>query len=441
MMTVVEKLAVEQALELIDRVVAASQADGVFVSIEGGEEALSRFAGNQITQNVNQSRFALAITSYFGAGHATASTSETDLEAIEATVRCSEALARIAPADPEAVALLAPQSYDARQAGFDEATAHTSPLVRSEIIQGLCAQAEAAKVTVAGTLGSESRLRAVGNSLGLRAAARTTTARFGLIARIEDGSSWGERTGWQFDGLRCAELAGELIERAAHSRNPRSIAPGTYPVVLHPAAFAELLSWVGGNFDARAADEGRSFLSGPAGGNRIGETLFSPLVQLVRDPAHPLLCAPPFQADGLPNTCLEIVKDGIPQTLSYSRYWAQKQGVPATGAFTPLAMAGGQASLEALVAGMERGVLIHRAWYVRSINQRELSVTGMTRDGTFWIEDGRIAYPIKNLRFNQSLPQLLRTIEALGEVERHGALVVPAVRASSFQFSSVTDSI
>jgi predicted Zn-dependent protease len=198
--------------------------------------------------------------------------------------------------------------------------------------------------------------------------------------------------------------------------------------------------------DARAADEGRSFMSiadetGKPAGNRAGEQLFSPLVQVQRDPAHPLLRSGNFFGDGLSNNYLEIIKNGVPQSLSYSRYWAAQKGKESKGAYYPIAMTGSDQSLADLIAQTERGILVSRAWYVNYVNPKTSEVTGMTRDGTFWIEDGKIAYPIKNLRFNQVLPDMLRDVDALSEVKRYGSSVVPGVRVKAFNFTSITDSL
>jgi predicted Zn-dependent protease len=181
--------------------------------------------------------------------------------------------------------------------------------------------------------------------------------------------------------------------------------------------------------------------AGKPSGNRLGEQMFSPLVQVQRHPAHPLLQLGTCFGDGLSNHYTEVIKDGIPQTLSYSRYWAQQQGKEPTGGMFPIVMSGSNQSLTDLIAQTERGILVNRSWYVRYINPRTLEVTGMTRDGTFWIEDGQIAYPIKNLRFNQSLPDMLRDVDALSTVQRFGSSVIPGVRVKAFNFSSVTDSV
>ncbi|HEY9649886.1 MAG TPA: TldD/PmbA family protein [Coleofasciculaceae cyanobacterium] len=439
-------LSEDQALSLVNSVIKQSEAEDVFVSLSSGEEALTRFSENQISQNISKNRFSLNISSYFGKRSASASTTELDPDAIRETIRRSENLARIAPENPEWVPLLEPQTYEQRTPAFDDATANFSPLARGEIVQRVCALSTQAGVEGSGTLSTELSLQAVGNSRGLQACDRTTEADFSFTARIEDGSGWSQRTAFAIHQLPIESLTEQLIERALASRRPRAVSPGIYPVVLNGAAFQSLLGWVIWNLDARAADEGRSFMSrtdesGKPVGNRVGEQLFSPLVQVQRNPAHPLLQLGTFFSDGLRNGYTEVIKDGIVQTLSYSRYWAQQQSKEPTGAMYPIVMSGSSQSLSDLIAQTERGILVNRAWYVRNINPKTLEVTGMTRDGTFWIENGEIAYPINNLRFNQSLPDMLRDVDALSTVDRFGSSVIPGVRVKAFNFSSVTDSV
>jgi predicted Zn-dependent protease len=439
-------LSEDQVLSLVESVIQKSEAEGVFVSLSTGEEALSRYSENQISQNISRNRFNLTITSYFGRRSASASTTEIDPEAIAQTIHRSEELARIAPEDPEWVPLLEPQDYEQRTPAFDPETAALSPLARGEIVQRVCGLSAKAGVEGSGTFSTEAFLRVVGNSRGLRACDHGTQTDFSFTARIEDGSSWSQRTAFAVDQLPIELLTEQLIERALASRHPRPVNPGKYPVVFDGAAFADLLSWVIWNLDARAADEGRSFMSrideaGKPAGNRLGEQMFSPLVQVQRQPAHPLLQLGTCFGDGLSNYYRDVIKDGVPQTLSYSRYWAQQQGKEPTGMMFPIVMSGSNQSLADLIAQTEQGILVSRAWYVRYVNPRTLEVTGMTRDGTFWIEEGQIAYPIKNLRFNQSLPEMLREIDALSSVQRFRSSVVPGVRVKAFNFSSVTDSI
>ena len=439
-------LSPEQAVDLLESVVKQSQADDVFVSLSSQESALSRYSENQISQNVQKNKFNLTITSYFGQRSASASTTELDPDAIAQTLRRCEDLARFAPEDPEWVELLSPQTYEARQPAFDLATANFSPLARGEIVQQVCALSNQAGVAGSGTFSTNTSLQAIANSAGLRTCDRTTRADFSFTARQDNGSSWNQITAWGVEQLPIIETTEKVIQKAIASRNPQEVKPGDYTVIFEPSAMAGLLPWIVWNMDARSADEGRSFMSrvddsGQPIGNRVGEELFSPLVQIERNPAHPLLQSVRFFGNGLANNYLEVVQDGIPQTLSYSRYWAQQQGQESNGSMFPIVMQGGEQTIDDLVADTERGVLVSRSWYVRYVNPRTLEVTGMTRDGTFWIEDGKIAYPIKNLRFNQSLPAMLKNIEALGVTKRCGSSVIPACKVNNFHFSSITDSI
>lgn len=436
----------KEAFALIDFAIAQSQADGVFVSLDACETALSRFSENQISQNVRKHTFSLTVTSYFGKRSASASTTELNQDAIAQTLRRAEDLATIAPEDPEWVELLPQQTYSDRTPAFDPATANLSPLKKGEIIQQVCSLSQDAGVNGSGTLSTRVSLTALGNSAGLRGCDRTTEANFSFTARVEDGSSWNRCTAWSIDQLPIVELTEKVIDRAIASCNPQAIEPGDYTVIFEPNAFASLVPWVIWNLDARAADEGRSFMSrrdesGQPMGNKIGEQLFNPLVQIQRNAAHPLLQKGRFFGNGLNNENINIVKDGIPQTLSYSRYWAQEQGKQPTGSMSPIVMTGAEQTVADLIASTERGILVNRAWYVRYVNPRTLEVTGMTRDGTFLIENGKISHSIKNLRFNQCLPDMLKNVVALSQAQRCGGSVIPGCKVENFHFSSITDSV
>ena len=436
----------EEALASIEFAIAQSQGDGVFISLSASETALSRFSENQISQNVRKNTFSLTVTSYFGKRSASASTTELNREAIAQTIKRAEDLARIAPEDPEWVELLPEQTYSDRTPAFDEATATLSPLKKGEIIQQVCSLSKDAGVNGSGTLSFKVSLNAIGNSKGLRGCDRTTEADFSFTARVDNGSSWNRCTAWGIEQLPIIELTEKVIERAIASKNPQTIEPGDYTVVFEPAAMTSLLPWVIWNLDARAADEGRSFMSrnddsGNPIGNKVGEQLFNPIVRVQRNSAHPLLQGGRFFGNGLANTELDIIQDGVPQTLSYSRYWAKEQGKEPTGAMYPIVMTGSDKTVADLIASTERGIFVSRAWYVRYVNPRTLEVTGMTRDGTFLIENGKLAHPIKNLRFNQCLPEMLDNVVAVSQARRCGSSVIPGCKVENFHFSSITDSI
>ncbi|ELR96528.1 TldD/PmbA family protein [Gloeocapsa sp. PCC 73106] len=436
----------EQALDLLDGIIAQSQADGVYVMLKAKDQALSRFSENQLSQNMQINQLNVAITSYFGQRSASAYTTDLTPESLRATLERSESLARLAPEDPEWVPLVEPQSYADRLPGYSEETADFSPLARGAIVQRVCAQGQKAGVESSGVVSTDVSVVAIANSEGLKAVARTTDADFSVTARQENGSSWRQVSAINIKDIPTEAITEQVISRAIASRHPREISPGIYPVVFEGAAFASLLPWVIWNLNAREADEGRSFMSrfdenGQVIGNLLGETLFSPLVQVERQPSHPLLQGRTFGSDGLSNKDLTIIGNGIPQTLFYSRYWAKKTGQTPQGDLYPIVMRGSEQSTADLIAQTERGILVSRAWYVRYVNPRTLEVTGMTRDGTFWIENGQIAYPIKNLRFNQVLPEMLREVEGLSQVDRFGGMVVPGVKVGAFCFTSITESI
>ena len=431
----------EQALSLVEKIIQKSQAEGIFVTVNAEDSALSRFSENQITQNLNRTQVRVTITSYYGKQSASAATTELNSASIQETLDRSQMLAQVAPEDPEWVGLLPPQNYESRDPAYDENTATFSPLERGEIIQQVTQQCQEKGVEGSGTLSSRIKLQAIGNSEGLRAFNAGTDANFSLTARVENGSSWNQRSSYALNQLPLADMTEKVIDRAIASQNPQTIAPGTYPVIFDPAAFADILPWVIWNLDARAADEGRSFMSASEGGNRLGEQLFSSKVEVWRDGSHPLLQTGTFFSDGLPNTRLPIIQQGKVENLTYSRYWAQQKETSPTGAFYPIVMSGSNKSLADLIAETDRAIFISRAWYVRYVNPRTLEVTGMTRDGTFWVENGKLTYPIKNLRFNQNLPEMLNQIEDLSQVQRFNGTVVPGVRVKAFNFSSITDSI
>ena len=432
----------DEALSAIAFAIENSEAEAISVTLVGKDISLARFSENQISQNIQKKTLGIEITSHFGQRRASAATSLLDQESILQTLRRSQDLASIAPIDPEWVPLLPPQTYESRLPAFDQETASISPLARGEKLKEVCLRCQNSGIEGSGTLKTGATVKAIGNSLGLSAFNRTTEADFSVTARLDSGSSWNRRTAWNIDDIPLNSITEAVIDQGKRSCSPKTVEPSTYPVIFSPAAFADLLNWVIWNMDARAADEGRSFMAAETSqGNRLGENLFSPLVKVERNAAHPLLQSGTFCADGLPNSSLDIIQDGIPKTLSYSRYWAKETGQMPTGSLSPIVMPGSTAPLSELIASINQGVLVSRAWYVRYTNPRTLEVTGMTRDGTFWIEDGKIAYPIKNMRFNQCLPEMMRDITAVSEVARVGTTVVPGVCVKAFNFSSITDSI
>ncbi|HWO89889.1 MAG TPA: metallopeptidase TldD-related protein, partial [Gemmatimonadales bacterium] len=249
---------------------------------------------------------------------------------------------------------------------------------------------------------------------------------------------------------RPAELAGTALRKAQLSRNPVAIEPGRYTVVLEPTAVANLLQLLVFAMNARAADEGRSFFSKRGGGNKIGERVVDERVTIVSDPWDPDLLAAPFGGEGLPNRRVVWIENGVVQNLNYDRFWAQRQNVEPTGGFAGIRMVGGTASLDDLIRSTERGVLVTRFWYIRPLDPRTILYTGLTRDGTFLIENGRISRPVRNMRFNESPLTMLNNMEMLSQSVRVSAsesgdvgqaVVVPAIKTRDFNFQSISDAV
>jgi predicted Zn-dependent protease len=292
---------------------------------------------------------------------------------------------------------------------------------------------------------------AVATSNGLFGSHAATGVAYTLTSRTPDAlqSGWAGDEANDWDNIESRRIADDAVRKCRDWRKT-ALDPGRYTVILEPTAVGMLMLRMMGEFNQRAADEGRSYFSLPGGGNRIGESLFDPRVTIFSDPSYSDAQTAPYTDDGQPRIRQDWVSGGRLQALSRSRYWAQQQGQSPLPGPANLIMAGGQDSLEAMIADTERGVLITRFWYIRGLNPRIVSYTGLTRDGTFLIEDGRISRPVTNFRFNQSLTEMLQNIEMIGPAVRVAAsenssvstpIVVPTLKISGFNLSSVSDAI
>jgi predicted Zn-dependent protease len=225
------------------------------------------------------------------------------------------------------------------------------------------------------------------------------------------------------------------------SAGAKALEPGKYTVILEPLAASDMLSNMVRGFDARSAEEGRSFMSKKGGGTRLGEQLFNEQVNIYSDPFNADLPSATWNGDGIPQEKVTWVENGVVKNLSYSRYWAQQKGVKPVPGASRVIMEGGTASLEDLIKSTERGILVTRFWYIRSVDPQTLLLTGLTRDGTFYIENGKIMYPVKNFRFNESPIIMLNNVEALGKPQRSGNMIVPPMKIRDFTFSSLSDAV
>jgi predicted Zn-dependent protease len=436
----------EEAQSLVERVVGMSKADAVSVSVQSARETNLRFADNQMSTSGATTNTTVRVQSVFGKRKASVLTNDRTDAGLRRAVEQSEAIARLAPEDPEYLGELGAQSYAPVSAWFDS-TAELSAEDRAKAALTALAPARASNdLTVAGFIVCEARATALGNSAGLFAYHRSTNANYTLTARTNDGtgSGWAAADSNDWSQLDFEGVALQAIDKARRSRNPVAIEPGRYTVIFEPEATANMVSALGGALQARSADEGRSAFSKPGGGTRVGEKILDERVTLSSDPNDPLVLGAPFDGEGMPVTRQLWVRNGMLEQLAYPRFWAQKQGKAPTGSAGSLRLEGGSASLEQLIASTERGVLVTRLWYLRSVDQRTMVTTGLTRDGTFLIEGGKIARSIKNFRFNDSPLFMLNNLEGLGAAERTaggGSLVMPTLKVRDFNFTSLSDAV
>ena len=442
----------EQAKALVERALKFGKADETFVSLNGREAANLRFARNTATTSGATAGNNLAITASFGKRSGTTTTAEFDDASLERAVRNAEEIARLSPENPESMPVLPPQSYTTGRAYFDDVAAATAEWRASSVASAIDLS-KRKEVVSAGFVNTGAYLTAIGNSKGLFGFDRYTSVEYNLTARTADGtgSGWASRSFNELRLLKPESLAQAAIDKAARSRNPAALEPGKYTVVLEAPAVADLLVFMAFSAQARSADEGRSVFSKKGGGNRMGEQILGEKVDIYADPSHAIAPSLAFSGDGLPSKRLTFVEKGVLKTLMYSRYWAQKQGKEPTGNPANVIMDGGTATLEELIADTERGVLVTRFWYIRPLDPQTLLLTGLTRDGLFLIEKGKVTRPIKNMRWNESPIAAFNNIDGMTPPERvvsgegfgesGTGVVCPAARIREFTFSSASDAV
>ncbi|MFI5230145.1 MAG: TldD/PmbA family protein [Gemmatimonadales bacterium] len=439
----------DQAEALIERVVKMSKADEIQVNIGGGYQANIRFADNRISTAGATSQANVNVQSSFGAKHAVVSTNDFSDAGLERAVRQSEALAKLAPDDPEAMPVLGPQTYENVNAYFDS-TANLGPEGRAEAARLAIDPCKAAgDLTAAGFLITGIGASAVGDNKGLFAYQSSTSANYTLTVRTKDGtgSGWAGADHPDWSKLDINAVAQQAIEKARRSRHPVAIEPGRYTVVLEPQAVGDLVQLLAFALDARSADEGRSPFSKQGGGTKIGDKIVDERVTLFSDPGDPQLLTNTFDGQGLPAHRQVWIENGVLKKLTYSRFWAQKKNQQPDAGTNAVKLAGGSQSIDALVAATPRGVLVTRLWYLRPVDPRTVLYTGLTRDGTFLIENGKITKAVKNMRFNESPLFMLNNLDALGAAvrvagtEAGGDVVMPAIKVRDFDFTSLSDAV
>lgn len=439
----------EDAQAIAERVMKFSTADGIDVNLGANHTTNVRFADNQMSTAGAVTDAGLVVQSWFGAKHAVVTTNDLSEPSLRRCVEESERLARLAPDDPEAMPLVTAQEYVPVEA-YMESTAAIGAGERAQAaLTALGPARKAGDLKAAGFLVAGAGCTALANSAGMFAYHRSTNVNYTLTVRTADGtgSGWAAADHPDWRQIDFAKVSARAIDKARASRDPQAVEPGRYTVILEPQAVGDLVQLVAFYADARTADEGRSPFSKQGGGNKLGEKIVDSRVTLFSDPADPQLLAQPFDGEGMRLARKEWVVNGELKELQTSRFWAKKQGTTPTGGATSLKMQGGSSSMDEMIRSTERGILVTRLWYLREVDPRTILYTGLTRDGTFLIEEGRISRSIQNLRFNESPLFMLNNLEMLGVSERlagteaGGAVVMPALKVRDFNFTSLSEAV
>ena len=439
----------EQAMAIVEKAVKWSKADAVDVQVNTYTQGNIRFADNQVSTAGSTTDAQLGIQSAFGPKHAVVTTNDLSDEAIKRAVEQSERLARLSPDDPEAMPQLGSQQYTPVNSYFESSAALTADDRAKAALIALEMARKAGDVKAAGYLVNSAGALAIGNSTGMFAYHRSTNVNYTLTARTTDGtgSGWAaaDHADWaQIDARRVAETA---VQKARLSQKPVALEPGRYTVILEPQAVGDLVQLIANYADARSADEGRSPFVKQGGGNKVGEKIVDERVTIFSDPADPQLLGRPWDFEGMPLGRQVWIEKGVLKQLIYSRFWAKKQSKTPTGGPSTFMMAGGTQSVDDLIKSTTRGILVTRLWYLREVDPRTVLYTGLTRDGTFLVENGKITKSLRNFRFNESPLFLLNNIEALGRPERlagteqGGDVVMPSIKARDFNFTSLSEAV
>lgn len=441
-------LSQEEARQILEKAIAFSRADGIQANLNGSDSGNIRYARNSVSTSGESSDVSLVVESYFGKKAGTATINEFDDASIEKVVRRSEELAKLAPENPEFMEPLSQQTYLSSKT-WSPATAKVTPDQRAQGAASSIQAANARDITAAGYLEDTRAFSALMNSKRLFAYNRETDVDFTVTMRTNDGtgSGWVTRNFNDFSRLDPAEASTVAVEKALMSRNAKAIEPGKYTVILEPAAAGDLLGLMLYGMNARQADEGRSYLSKKGGGTKLGEKIVDERVHIYTDPQHEEVPASPWTRDGLARKKIDLIRSGVVKNLIYDRYWASQKDTGPIASPGNLIMEGGNTSLQDMIKDTKRGVLVTRFWYIRSVDPQTLLYTGLTRDGTFYIENGVIRYPVKNFRFNESPVIMLNNLETLGKQVRvpgtgsAESALIPYMKIRDFTFTSLSDAV
>jgi predicted Zn-dependent protease len=441
---------------LVRQAQAAAPGAGVELTLEETHSELTRFANNAIHQHMGEETLSLSVRTQINGRTARASTHRLDEAGVRAVTERALELTRAQAADPDLLPMADPAPISPVDR-WDHATAAITPGQRADAVAAMVAIARQHGLTTAGICSTRRSGVAIFNSRGVEALYRDTAAEFSVTMLHGSSSGWAKGGAVRWQDIDPAAGAGIAAQKALASVDPVEWAPGRYTVILEPAAVLDLLGFVMWDFGAQPVLDQRSFLS-----DRVGQKLFGDAVSLTDDCYHPLQTGAPFDAEGVPRQRVPLVESGWARNLVFARQsawqWARRHAeAPApqpTGHGFPLpnpygeaplnvVFAGGDQSLEQMIAATSRGILVTRLWYIREVDPYRKILTGMTRDGTFAIENGKLTRGLRNFRFNQSMVELLNQIEAMSPAVRASGeesfdMVVPALKVRDFNFTEVT---
>jgi predicted Zn-dependent protease len=446
-----------EAQEVAQRVLRNSPAPETRVTINSSARADTRFALNQVTTSGENQDTSVTITAFDGNRAASVNTNRLDEVSLAAAAKQAYEIAKLVPPNPERMPELGGQEYPTLR---ERQVVLPTPEERANAAKIVTELARKNELIATGFIECRAGATALANSKGLFAYDGSSAVTMTTTVRSPDGtgSGWACTDGNSFADLDPQTLAATAVQKARDSRNPVAIEPGRYTTILEPTAVGNLVQLIAGAMQARAADEGRSFFTKPGGGNKIGLKVVDDRVTLLTDPADSSSLNGGYDDDGLALEKVVWIENGVVKNLNYDRFWAQKQGKQPTraggggfrGAGRSLRMLGGTSSVADMVKSTERGVLVTRFWYIRPVDARTILYTGLTRDGTFLIENGKVSRPIKNFRFNESPIFFLNNLEAMGPSVRinasenlgaGGAVFMPAIKVRDFTFSSLSDAV
>jgi predicted Zn-dependent protease len=458
----------EQAKKLTEKALAFSTFPECDVRVNSLERAFVRFAVNGITTSGFTIEQSVSITSARDGKSGSATVDEFDDRPLREAVQRSEEIAMISPADPERPPSLVPQKYPEVE-NYPETTAAARNEVMIAQVRAIIEGAKSKNLTAAGLFERSTETEAIANKQGNFGYGRVGDAHLSATVRNSAGTSsgWAGQPAVRIEEIDGAAIANTAIEKCLRWSSPKRLDPGFYTVVLEPTAAGDLVDL---RFDralqARAVEEGRSFFSRKGGGTRLGEKLFPDFISLRTDPFDRRYSVlpwerPPFQnlssdmyrpgsssddSIGMPCQRIAWIEKGMLKNFSYDRYWASKTGKPATALPRNLLLEGGAKELPELISSVERGLLVTRFWYIRPVNRQTGQFTGLTRDGLFLIENGKIISPVVNFRFNESRWRMLQNCIAVGKAQRvRGAeglgMIAPPLVVKDFPFTSISDAV